>query len=255
MTVTSGLIMAAGLEHHAYEHVPNGTEVLILRTKTEPLPYWPLNNHPDIFAMTCGRQTILSNALDLAQMKESAQNLEVKWPTMLAHQQLIMGQETLGTAYPQTCLYNAITFNRFLIGRAASLDPQVIMTAKKSNFEILDVNQGYSRCNCFTVGDHVLVTSDLGIAKVVSKKNQVLGLDCKVLYCDPKAIQLNSFSHGFVGGATWELDQGTRYFYGDVRQLTIWPELKAVLHQFDVKPVYIKDKPLEDVGSAIAIHY
>lgn len=137
----------------------------------------------------------------------------------------------------------------------ATLDPQVIMTAKKSGLTPIDVKQGYSRCNCFTVGDKWLVTSDLGIAKVVKETLQGLGVEKHVLFCEPKTIRLNGFSHGFIGGATWQLDPGSRYFYGDIRTLDIWHQLKAVLVKQDMKPIFMQDKPLEDVGSAITINY
>lgn len=251
MTSLNGLIMAEGLDDHAYQQVPSQTELLVLKTKSGTLPYPPLDNHPDIFAMNCGLKTILAPELDLHQMAASAPKLRA----LLKQEQLLMGEQTLGQTYPKTCLYNAITFGNFLIGRMASLDPQVIMTAKKSGLTPIDVKQGYSRCNCFTVGDKWLVTSDLGIAKAVKETLQGLGVEKHVLFCEPKTIRLNGFSHGFIGGATWQLDPGSRYFYGDIRTLDIWHQLKAVLVKQDMKPIFMQDKPLEDVGSAITINY
>lgn len=255
MAFQRALLMASGLLESAYASVPSHTEILKLKVKGEPLPYEPLNNHPDVFAFEYGRGTVISPNLDLEAMRADAHQFNNQLEGLLESGHLVMGDSLLGTAYPMTCFYNAIVFNQFLIGLETALDPQVITIAKKSSLELISVKQGYSRCSSFVIGTKILVTSDLGIAKNTRQMIQKFKLDCQVVYCNPKEIDLSGFAHGFIGGTTWQLEEGRRYFYGDISALSNWQDIKTYLYKAGIEPVYIVKKRLEDVGSAIGINY
>lgn len=255
MVFQRALLMASGLLENAYTSVPSHTEVLKLKIKGESLPYEPLNNHPDVFAFECSRGTVLSPNLNLEAMGADAPEFNNQLERLLESGQLVRGTSHLGMTYPETCFYNAIVFNQFIIGLETVLDPQVITIAKKSSLEFISVKQGYSRCSSFVIDSKTLVTSDVGIAKNMRQMIQKFKLDCQVVYCDPKEIELSGFAHGFIGGTTWQLEEGRRYFYGDVSALSNWQDIKTYLYKADVEPVYIRKKKLEDVGSAIGINY
>lgn len=254
MSIFKGLLMASNLHEEAYKAVPNHIHIFKLKADSENGPYSPLNNHPDIYAFECRQKSVVAPNLLTTNFKKELEQVISLRESEGNHVRLFLGEKSVGNRYPTTCGYNAIVFQDFLIGKFDSLDPQVIITAKKSGLEIIDVKQGYSRCNCFAVGKSSLVTSDLGIAKTVRQMTHSHKMSCHILYCPAQEIMLSGFSHGFIGGTTWELEEGRRFFNGDVTRLSIWEALKKILYEAEIEPVYLRDKPLEDVGSAVSLY-
>ena len=107
--------------------------------------------------------------------------------------------------------------------------------------------QGYARCSMCVVQHNALITSDPGLYKAAVN----CGFD--VLKIAPGGIELPGFQYGFIGGATFKLAADTLAFTGVLDQLQDRDRILAFLEAHNVKPVYITDIPLFDIGSAIPL--
>lgn len=109
------------------------------------------------------------------------------------------------------------------------------------------VKQGYSKCAVCVVDKNSIITADRGIA--VSAATQ--GVD--VLEISAGHVELEGFPYGFIGGASFKISSDKLAFTG---RLDEHPDKKAIfsfLEKRNIKAVFLSDRPIFDIGSAIPI--
>lgn len=107
--------------------------------------------------------------------------------------------------------------------------------------------QGYTKCSVCVVDREAIITSDRGIAVALRKS----GLD--VLLISAEGVELDGFGCGFIGGAAFKLCTDVLAFTG---RLDEHPDRAAILSFLDshkVKPLYLTDRPIFDIGSGLPI--
>ena len=80
---------------------------------------------------------------------------------------LIKGQNNIDSKYPYDVWYNATALKDYVICNKAYTDKTILDSHNK---EIINVKQGYSKCNICIVDNNAIITSDNGIAKTVAQK-------------------------------------------------------------------------------------
>ena len=117
----------------------------------------------------------------------------------------------------------------------------------RKGFKIFAVNQGYTGCSVCVLPNNGLITADRGVWEAAG----YAGFDC--LLIEPGHIELEGFDYGFIGGASFALDDSTVAFTG---RFDAHPDKDCImehLKKHGVKPLFLTQEPIFDIGSAIVI--
>lgn len=147
--------------------------------------------------------------------------------------------------YPKDIPYNAACTGKFFIHRLAFTDAALLRAAKEMNMILIDVPQGYTKCNVVVVDENSLITSDKGIFDVLDRRDDI---DCLLVHSGH--VRLSGYSTGFLGGASGRVDNrilfhGSLPHHPDAKQIQDFIESRG----FDV--IWFDGFPLTDIGSII----
>ena len=153
--------------------------------------------------------------------------------------------EKIGSKYPENIIYNAACTGKYFIHNIKHTDPELLehVKTKAKTIEIIDVPQGYTKCNTLIVNECSIITSDVGIYNSCYSK-----LD--VLLIEKGRIRLQGFDYGFIGGASGRIGD-TIVFNGDITQHPDYEKIAAFIESRGLKIKYFTEYPLEDIGSII----
>ncbi len=198
--------------------------------------YDAISSHGDIYlCKICGE--LIAAPVQLPFIQEGLQKNGIRY---------VPGEKDPGFKYPENVKYNAAQIGSRLIHNTNHTDPAVLLAAKAHGLELIDVKQGYTKCNLVVVDENSAVTSDIGLAAVL-KKN---GLD--VLMISPGHVRLKGFPYGFLGGASGRVG-GEIVFNGDLSAHPDFQAIKGFIQTRGLHPLWFEEYPLEDVGSIIEI--
>lgn len=150
------------------------------------------------------------------------------------------GNKSLGGSYPDNVAYNIARMNDFVVANEKYADELIISYYKKIGMEVINVRQGYTKCNICTDGEKVL-TEDAGIYNALQKHKK------EVMLIPSGEVCLDGFPYGFIGGAS--VCFGNRMvFCGQCRE-----EYKEQIENFfcgsDI--LYLGKEKMRDYGSII----
>lgn len=153
---------------------------------------------------------------------------------------VISGGTELSSHYPYDIAYNVLIYKNLAFGKADYIDSIVKEELKKRNIELINVNQGYSKCSS-AVCKEGIITADDSIYKACCE-NGVNALKITLGY-----VELAGYDYGFIGGASGIID-GVLTFFGDIRKHPDCLKIKEFC-EFN----FIPDFPLTDVGTIFSI--
>lgn len=158
---------------------------------------------------------------------------------------LIRGSMGIGSEFPYDIRYNATSLGEFLICKIDYTAEEILKEYIKQNKKVLNVKQGYSKCNCCVVNDNSIITSDSGIAEIAIQN----GID--VLKIEQGNIKLRGFEYGFIGGATGLINDSLLVFNGDLHSHPNYKEIKKFCKMRGVDILSLKSGALVDIGTII----
>ena len=116
--------------------------------------------------------------------------------------------DEVNAEYPHDVGLNALRMGGKLFCRVSSASPFLLDMAKKSGIEIVDVKQGYPACTVLKLSETAAITSDRGMAAVLTKHG------IRVQLISEGDVSLPPHEYGFIGGAA-ERYGDKLYFFGD----------------------------------------
>lgn len=165
----------------------------------------------------------------------------------LSGAELIKGSAALREKYPYDTAYNAAVLGGCVICREKSAAREIISEHKKAGRLVINVNQGYAKCNIAPINENAFITSDAGIYKRASAH----GIDA--LLIRPGYIFLEGMSCGFIGGASGMTAPDTLAVNGDIRRHPDCDNIKSFCCGYGVKIISLNKGELYDIGSIIPI--
>lgn len=156
---------------------------------------------------------------------------------------LIKGYSEPCDPYPYDIPYNVLVVGNYIFCRKDKTDKVLLSAVEDLGYEIINVNQGYSRCSSLPVGDSALITSDPSIFKAA----QIVGID--VLGVSDDGICLEGFPNGFIGG-TGGTVEGNTVFFGDISKHCDYNRIKEFCNKHGFS-IYFTAEPLRDFGSLL----
>lgn len=152
----------------------------------------------------------------------------------------------IGFNYPDNVKFNAVCLDRYFIHNLKYTSPALLQCAKSKGLELINVKQGYTKCNTVVVDGHSIITADEGILREVQNLPDIDTLKIRQGF-----VKLRGFEYGFLGGACGRVGNEI-IFNGD---LSAHPDFEAVSHFIESCGLSIKYFPeyqLEDIGSIIS---
>lgn len=151
----------------------------------------------------------------------------------------------LGDKYPQDIKFNAVCLDKYFIHNLKYTDPELLQMAKDMGLKLVDIKQGYTKCNTVIVDGTSVITSDDGIAKALSGEK-----DLNLLKISGGNVKLEGFEYGFLGGASGRVGDEI-IFNGN---LSAHPDFESICKFIESRNLAVKwfpDYPLEDIGTII----
>lgn len=210
------------------EYVLNSSGIQTIKTSAHQLLYDAVKFHPDMVIHHIGNENFIGE-------NETISALNV-----------CLGDKIQGI-YPYDVLYNAARVGNYLICNRQYTEEKIIEHCHSKNIEIINVKQGYAKCNVCVVSDNAIITSDVGIARAANKH----GID--VLFVDDCNVKLKGFAHGFLGGATGKISADKLAVNGNITHHKNCSEITKFANKYNVEIVSLNNGDIEDIGSILPI--
>ena len=149
--------------------------------------------------------------------------------------------------YPNDSFFNLCVLKDSFFYSPKASEKSIINTLIEKKMKPIPVKQGYCRCAVCIVNDRSIITSDMGIAAAA----HVNGINC--LLISPGYISLAGYDYGFIGGASFKLSDGKICFTGTLDCHPDQFRILDFLSANNVQPVFLTNKPLFDIGSAVPL--
>ncbi|MDV4150633.1 hypothetical protein R0131_07270 [Clostridium sp. AL.422] len=200
--------------------------------------YEAINGHADIQMNILDKKLkkiIINRNID-ENFKKKLSDLNIKY---------IESENSLKETYPSNIFLNALILEDYFVHNLNYSDKNLLKYQTEKT--LINVKQGYTKCSCLPVNNKALITSDIGIYKVLSK----YGFD--ILLIPPGDIILKGLNYGFIGGSGGLINDETMAFFGNLKYYKYGYEVKAFLKKHNVNPIYLSDEKLHDRGSIFII--
>lgn len=196
----------------------------------------PLSYHADML-LFIGFNTLFTHT----EYYKSNKNI-IDETASLLHLSLCVSDEYTAQSYPHDVLFNAVLLKDKLICNKKTVSKHILEHAEKHNCEIINVNQGYTKCSTLIVSDNAIITSDIKIHK------EALGHNIESLLISCGGIELLPYEYGFIGG-TSGYDENNIYFYGDISKHQDYNAIKEFVQSHNKNIVTLNNGRLCDIGS------
>ncbi len=165
----------------------------------------------------------------------------------------------LQSKYPKDCIYNGCATENYFIHNLKITDKNLLKTAIDLNKTLIHTPQGYGRCTTLPIGINSMITSDKGVFQACvdkgfsiydNKSDSCITNEATVLLISRGHVQLPGFNYGFIGGCSGQVGN-LIFFNGDLSTHPDYKLIIAFIKANNLTPVYVKGKPLLDIGSII----
>ena len=152
----------------------------------------------------------------------------------------------LGFNYPHNVKFNAVCLDRYFIHNLKYTSPALLERARSMGLELVNVKQGYTKCNTVVVDGSSIITADEGILRVVKNYSDIDALQIRQGF-----VELRGFEYGFLGGASGRV-RDEIVFNGDLSAHPNFEEIRDFIEIRGLSVKYFPEYRLEDIGSIIA---
>lgn len=161
---------------------------------------------------------------------------------------LLKGEKNVEEKYPENIAYNVARISNYAIHNFKYTDEKLKYYLTKEGLDLINVNQGYSKCSVCIVGEKAMITSDISIHKALAKS------DIDILLIDQGYIELPGLDYGFIGGSTGLLSEKEILFTGKYNHHPNKQEVNKFLKKNGVQPIFLNEEKIIDIGSIIPLN-
>ncbi|GAA0748044.1 DUF6873 family GME fold protein [Clostridium oceanicum] len=208
----------------------------IICCPTSNLLYDAVCGHPDMLLNIIDKNRLLLHKDTDSKFINKLKKLNFK---------VILSKNSLKNKYPKDIILNAVNTKKIFMHNLKFTDPTLLDLVKNKN--LINISQGYSKCSTAIVSPNAVMTSDIKIAKILTKNK------FDVLLLPPGDILLPGLDYGFIGGCCGLIDEKTIAFYGNLKFYKYGNEVLQFLNKHNVKPIFLRNDKLIDRGSILCI--
>ncbi len=195
-----------------------------------------LVGHADLLAFASGRQIVLAEELcDPSNIVNYLTNMgyHVR-PT----------KNTRGSRYPADAGLCVCTTGKYTIYAPDAIDDAIRPLIGGIP---VTVAQGYAKCAACVVDDRSIITADAGVSRAAKS----VGMD--VLDIAPGHIRLDGYEYGFIGGASFKIDDDVIAFTGTLDEHPDRERILCFLAERGKMVEFLTQEPIFDIGGAICL--
>ncbi len=222
-------------DDNALKNAFDKLSVKVVSTAQNELLEAPVSYHADILANHVGKSTFLVDKHQ-TELCNFIKNNGGKYVLI----------DDVKSPYPNDCLLNFADIGDYIICNKSIMTKEIIDLLP--NKQIIDVNQGYSKCSVCICKYNTIITDDISICNAVSQYDNI-----KSLLVEKGRVHIEKYCYGFIGGCCGLVDKDVLLFNGDLSTHTDFDKIKNFLYDNGIKYIDIKGKPLTDIGSIIPI--
>ncbi len=215
-----------------------GEDYRILPSYVSNLLAQPVCAHPDMTICSLGEGVYVCSYDSFSYYSRILSDCNIK---------LVQGSTRLKSNYPDDIAYNVARAGKYLIGHKDFSDPVLLQAAKEKGLLFYPSKQGYAKCSSCIISENALITSDPSIARSA----QEAGID--VLKIRSGYVKLKGYDCGFIGGACGLMPTGELLCFGDISQHPDYDEIYKFCKKYGVNLKFLKNRPLEDIGTILSI--
>lgn len=205
--------------------------------------YPEISSHVDIFTTKIGDTLVVekSKYKDLIFMlKKSEFNI-------------VSGKEEVGMHYPEDIKYNVCVLGNYAIHNFKYTDKNVLKLLKENEYELINVEQGYTNCSIAVIDNSSVITTDKKIAeKLVANNFSVLLLDYTPDIKLKDEYGNYSSMTGFIGGAIGKVDNNIIVF-GDLDKIDRDNKIRKFIESRNLKLIDFKGLDVIDYGGIVEL--
>ncbi len=149
--------------------------------------------------------------------------------------------------YPDDIAYNCARIGQYLLCNSKYTDENIISHANDNGLEIINIKQGYAKCNICPITENAIITSDEGIKTALRK------FPVDVLLINDSTVKLKGFKHGFFGGSTGKISYDKLAVNGNIKAHINADEIIRFAKKYSVEIISLNDNYIEDIGSILPI--
>lgn len=229
-----GVVAISSLANESIESL-NGLGIKALKIKPDLRLPFPVNSHADLQILHVRNETFFIQSEHLC-VGES----DIKFNT-------IKISDLPGNKYPNDVRLNCAIIGNKIICNKKTIAKEILEFAEKSNFKVINVNQGYTKCSVCVVNENAIITDDKSIFSAVGNFFDDVQLISK------KSIRLDGYNYGFIGGCCGKIDKNKIAFNGAIESHTDYKSIIDFLNRNNVKCVELHQNRLTDIGGIIPL--
>jgi len=198
-----------------------------------------LSGHTDLSIVHTGGKGIwLAPFLRGSRLSDALKTLgfEVNFPDIVQ-----------SSKYPADAGMNIMCCGKYALYSHGCSAHEIVADFKNKGYTMLNSRQGYARCSCCIVSENAVICSDRGIYTALKDS------DLDVLLIEPGHISLPGYEYGFIGGSAFKISRDHLAFTG---KLDLHPDKQRImdfLKNHSVQPIYLSNRPIFDIGSAVPL--
>lgn len=154
--------------------------------------------------------------------------------------------KALSGKYPHNILLNVALIGNKLFCKVSDVATEIYEYCREHNIEIINVNQGYTKCSTLILNEKSIITADPSISDAASEQ----GID--VLKITPGHIILEGADYGFIGGASGVIGD-TVYFFGDIETHPDSNKIIDFIEKNNMKQISLCSGMITDIGGFVHI--
>lgn len=225
----------ANCDDNTLEKAFEELSVKVVKPTQSELLEAPVRLHADILANYVGNNTFLV---------DYHQNELIEFVEQSGGMVKIINN--IKSPYPNDCLLNFADIGDYIICNKSNLSQKILEALPQK--QIIDVNQGYSKCSVCIVNHNTIITDDISIYNAVSQYAHI-----KSLLVEKGSVRIEKYDYGFFGGCCGLIDKDLLLFNGDLSTHNDFRNIIEFLNINNVNYIDVKGKPLTDIGSIIPI--
>lgn len=208
--------------------------IQVIKTQPHPCLSKPVAHHPDMIFSYIKENTCVVNDKNQSFVS-SLKNIGFS---------ILEAKNNYSEKYPNDIGLNCVIINDTVIGNIEFID--AVIKEQLSNYNFINVSQGYTKCSICIVNEHSLITEDESIYK--SLKNQF-----DVLKIESGCVELKGYNCGFFGGCTGLIDKNLMAVNGELKYHKSNKQIIDFLRYRSIDVTELKKGNLTDIGSIIPL--
>lgn len=206
----------------------------LIEVPTNKNLYTEISSHVDIHVCKINNKIVLENS----------------FYNFLNSEEYVRGNSSVYNRYPEDIKYNVCVLENIAIHDFKHTDPKVLELLQAESYELVNVNQGYTKCSIAVIDKNSIILNDKGIYNKLKKYNlNILFLDYKP---NIKLLSENGYSekNGFIGGSISRINDYV-FISGDLKTIDKENKIREFIESRNLKIIDFDGLDIIDYGGIV----